>query len=565
MIFLLHLVSKSKKMQKKQFFILCFLGICLISVFYAKCQTDILDSGGKLSSAQASYDVNFYDLKLQINPDEKHISGKLLIDAIIVQPLSEFVLDLDSLLKVEMIRQINPSKSFQNVSFSHINGKIVISLTHTFQAGENIKLEVLYSGKPRIAPNPPWEGGFTFSKTTSGAHWIATSCQTNGADLWWPVKDHVSDEPDSMALHIRVPNPLVVASNGKLVSAEKHADATTTYHWYISTPINVYNVALNIAPYEVISGKMRSVAGDEFPVVFYALPEDAEKAKKLFPEIIAHLQFYEKYLGPYPFRRDKYGVAQTPHLGMEHQTIIAYGAKFNNGSMTGGKDWGFDALHHHELGHEWWGNLVTNADWKDMWIHEGFCSYMQALYQEDRLGKEAYLEYIHGMRRFNNTLPIAPKEVKTAKEIYRAPIYNKGAWTLHTLRYLLGDRVFFKALRKMTYPDPALEFSTDGSACRFVQTSDFIRICEEESGLNLNWFFDVYVRQAALPQLEKNIENNVLFLKWKTTDQLPFPMPVSIKTGKEWRRIEIPVQGIKIPFDGKEAPVIDPEGWILKM
>lgn len=552
-------------MQKKQFFILCFLGICLISVFYAKGQTDILDSGGKLSSAQASYDVNFYDLKLQINPDEKHISGKLLIDAIIVQPLSEFVLDLDSLLKVEMIRQINPSKSFQNVSFSHINGKIVISLTHTFQAGENIKLEVLYSGKPRIAPNPPWEGGFTFSKTTSGAHWIATSCQTNGADLWWPVKDHVSDEPDSMALHIRVPNPLVVASNGKLVSAEKHADATTTYHWYISTPINVYNVALNIAPYEIISGKMRSVAGDEFPVVFYALPEDAEKAKKLFPEIIAHLQFYEKYLGPYPFRRDKYGVAQTPHLGMEHQTIIAYGAKFNNGSMTGGKDWGFDALHHHELGHEWWGNLVTNADWKDMWIHEGFCSYMQALYQEDRLGKEAYLEYIHGMRRFNNTLPIAPKEVKTAKEIYRAPIYNKGAWTLHTLRYLLGDRVFFKALRKMTYPDPALEFSTDGSACRFVQTSDFIRICEEESGLNLNWFFDVYVRQAALPQLEKNIENNVLFLKWKTPDQLPFPMPVSIKTGKEWRRIEIPVQGIKIPFDGKEAPVIDPEGWILKM
>jgi aminopeptidase N len=368
-----------------------------------------------------------------------------------------------------------------------------------------------------------------------------------------------------MALHIRVPDPLVVASNGKLVSTEKHADATTTFNWFISTSIIVYNVALNIAPYEVISGKMRSVAGDEFPVVFYALYEDVEKARKLFPEIIAHLQFYEKYLGPYPFRRDKYGVAQTPHLGMEHQTIIAYGAKFNNGSMTGGKDWGFDALHHHELGHEWWGNLVTNADWKDMWIHEGFCSYMQALYQEDRLGKEAYLEYIHGMRRFTNTLPIAPFEVKTAKEIYRAPIYNKGAWTLHTLRYLLGDRIFFKVLRKMTYPNPDLESTTDGSACRFVQTSDFIRICEEESGLNLNWFFNIYVRQAALPQLEKTIENNVLSLKWKTPDQLPFPMPVSIKTGKEWRRIEIPAQGIKIPFDGKEAPSVDPEGWVLKM
>jgi aminopeptidase N len=358
---------------------------------------------------------------------------------------------------------------------------------------------------------------------------------------------------------------LVVASNGKLTSIEKHSDSTSTYHWFVSTPINVYNVALNIAPYKVVDGKMRSVAGDEFPVVFYALPEDVEKAKKLFPEIIAHLQFYEKYLGPYPFRRDKYGVAQTPHLGMEHQTIIAYGAKFNNGSMTGGKDWGFDALHHHELGHEWWGNLVTNADWKDMWIHEGFCSYMQALYQEDRLGKEAYLEYVHGMRRFTNVLPIAPNEVKTAKEIYRAPIYNKGAWTLHTLRYLLGDKTFFKVLRKMTYPNAEMEATSDGSACRFVQTSDFIKICEEASGLNLTWFFDIYVRQAALPVLEKTIENNVLFLKWKTPDQRPFPMPISIKTGKEWKRIEIPSKGISIPFDGKEAPMVDPEGWVLKM
>ncbi len=552
-------------MINTQTFLLSFSLSCLLSITYVVGQTDILDSGGKLSGAQASVDVKFYDLSLQIDPDEKYISGKLMVEATIVQPLSEFVLDLDSLLKVEMVRQLTSSKSFQNVPFSHINGKIIISLTHTFQPGENIKLEVWYGGKPRIAPNPPWEGGFTFARTPSGAHWIATSCQTNGADLWWPVKDHVSDEPDSMFINIRVPNPLVVASNGKLTSIEKHSDSTSTYHWFVSTPINVYNVALNIAPYMIVDGKMRSVTGDEFPVVFYALPEDVEKAKKLFPEIIAHVQFYEKYLGPYPFRRDKYGVAQTPHLGMEHQTIIAYGAKFNNGSMTGGKDWGFDALHHHELGHEWWGNLVTNADWKDMWIHEGFCSYMQALYQEDRLGKEAYLEYIHGMRRFTNVLPIAPNEVKTAKEIYRAPIYNKGAWTLHTLSYLLGDKIFFKVLRKMAYPNAEMEATSDGSACRFVQTSDFIKICEEESGLNLTWFFDVYVRQAALPVLEKTIENNVLSLKWKTPDQRPFPMPITIKTGKEWKRIEIPSKGISIPFDGKEAPMVDPEGWVLKM
>jgi aminopeptidase N len=552
-------------MQKKPILYFSFLISCLLPLTWLKAQTAILDSGGELSSAQASYDVHFYDLDLRISPEEKSIAGKLMVEARIVQPINEFLLNLDTLLQVEMVRQVTPSKTYQKLSFKRIEGIIVIALPYTHQPGTRVKLEIWYGGKPRIAPNPPWDGGFTFSKTPSGAHWIATSCQTNGADLWWPVKDHVSDEPDSMAVHIRVPNPLVVASNGKLLATEKHADSTTTYHWYISTPINVYNVALNIAPYILISGNMRSVAGDEFPVVFYALPEDAEKAKKLFPELIAHLQFYEKYLGPYPFRRDKYGVAQTPHLGMEHQTIIAYGAKFNNGSMTGGKDWGFDALHHHELGHEWWGNLVTNADWKDMWIHEGFCSYMQALYQEDRLGREAYLEYIHGMRRFTNTLPIAPLEATTAKQIYRAPIYNKGAWTLHTLRYLLGDRIFFRVLRRMAYPDPAQEFSTDGSACRFVQTSDFIRICEEESGFKLDWFFDIYVRQAALPQLEKTVEKNILFLKWKTPDQRPFPMPITVKSGKEWRRIEIPKQGISIPFEGKESPVVDPEGWVLKI
>ena len=196
-------------MVNTQTFLLSFLLTCLLSITCVIGQTDILESGGKLSGAQASVDVKFYDLSLQINPDEKYISGKLMVEATIVQPLSEFVLDLDSLLKVEMVRQITSSKSFQNVPFSHINGKIVISLTHTFQPGENIKLEVWYGGKPRIAPNPPWEGGFTFARTPSGAHWIATSCQTNGADLWWPVKDHVSDEPDSMSINIRVPNPLI--------------------------------------------------------------------------------------------------------------------------------------------------------------------------------------------------------------------------------------------------------------------------------------------------------------------------------------------------------------------
>jgi len=527
-------------------------------------QSDILDSGGKLTAAQAACDITYYDLDLRVYPDDRSVAGTLTLQAQIVHPLPAFELDLDTLLQVAKVEEIDRDGRHIALPWTREAGKLYLNMGRTRQPGEWVKLAVLYGGRPRIAPNPPWDGGFTFSQTPSGAHWIATSCQTNGADLWWPVKDHVSDEPDSMSMHIRVPEPLVVASNGRLQSVESHNDGTRTYHWHVSTPINVYNIALNIAPYETLSGSLRSVAGDTFPVVFYCLPEDFSKAEKLFPEILDHLRFYEKYLGPYPFRADKYGVAQTPHLGMEHQTIIAYGAKFANGSMTGGRDWGFDALHHHELGHEWWGNLVTNADWKDMWIHEGFCSYMQALYQEDRLGKDAYLTYIHGMRRFTDKLPVAPREGKTAKEIYRAPIYNKGSWILHTLRYLLGDEVFFRCLRRMVYPDPALEASTDGSACRFVDTQDFIQRCETESGRSLNWFFDIYAHRAELPELEISVEGGLLRLRWKTADNLPFPMPVTIITNGKLRRIEVPVGGVEIPFPGKEAPRVDPEGWILR-
>jgi len=182
-----------------------------------------------------------------------------------------------------------------------------------------------------------------------------------GADVWWPNKDHVSDKPDSMTIRITVPEPLVVASNGRLEQVEEHGDGTRTYHWFVSTPISNYNVALNIAPYVVIQEEYESVTGETFPVMFYVLPESLEDGRALMPEILAHLRWFEETLGPYPFRADKYGVAQTPYLGMEHQSIIAYGANFDNGAMTGGVDWGFDALHHHELSHEWWGNLVTNS------------------------------------------------------------------------------------------------------------------------------------------------------------------------------------------------------------
>lgn len=537
-------------------------GWLFLSALCLQAQVGIYDSGGPLMPEQAAYDVTFYDLTVQVFPDDRRIEGKLRAEAQIVHPIDWFVLDLDTLLTVSYAWTFHNSKRTSR-SFRREGGKLWIYLGETHQPGTRAMVEVAYEGQPHPAPNAPWDGGFSWAQTPGGAHWIATSCQGEGADIWWPVKDHVSDEPDSMSLHVRVPEPLVVASNGRLREVETHRDKTRTYHWFISNPINTYNVALNIAPYRTIEGEMDCVTGEKYPVFFYVLPEDYEKGQQLFPEILDHLRFFEKLLGPYPFRADKYGVAQTPHLGMEHQSIIAYGANFSNRSMTGGTDWGFDALHQHELAHEWWGNLVTNSDWKDMWLHEGFGSYMQPLYAEKLQGKEAYQRYMQNMRRFSNSLAVAPRATKSADEIYRAPIYTKGAWALHMLRYLMGDDAFFRALRRMAYPEPAMEKITDGRQTRFATTDDFLRICETESGLKLDWFFEVYLRQPALPRLYSKVEEGKITLRWESPLDENFPMPVEVEIGKFRQKIQIPPKGISIPIKKGDKPVVDPDGWLL--
>lgn len=506
---------------------------------------------------QAAYDVTFYGMNLEVFPEQQRIEGTVEVRARVVQPLKHLVLNLHPDLIVQQVTHQGKVLPYQ-LGY----GTIWIDLGHTRQPREQVELIVSYGGQPLVAPRPPWEGGFTWDQTPSGAPWIATSCQTNGADLWWPCKDHVSDKPDSMSISITVPEPLVVASNGRFRGKRSSEAGKATYDWYVSSPISTYNVALNIAPYVTLQDELKSITGEHIPIAFYVLPEDQARGKALLPEIKKHLAFYEKYLGPYPFRQDKYGVAQTPHLGMEHQTIIAYGADFDNGSMTGGKDWGFDALHHHELGHEWWGNLVTNYDWKDMWLHEGFCSYMQALYMEELQGKTGYHAYMDNMR-FQNRLPVAPRQGHSAKAIYQAPIYTKGAWVLHSLRYLIGDEAFFLSLRRMAYPHPAVEMLQNGKQCRFATTDDFRLIAEEASGMDLSWFFDVYLRQPQLPVLKTQVANNRLNLYWETPDDLPFAMPVDVRIDGTTRRLSVTQEGIELPLRPGQRPEIDPDNWVM--
>ena len=526
---------------------------------------DPYDSGGMQDPAEAVYDVRFYDLAVSVSPSDSTIAGVLTMHAVAVSPADRVAFDLDTLFAIAAVRLVDRDGVSMR-RFERCGGRVFVGLPRTLQPNEAFALEVEYGGRPRVAPRPPWDGGFTWARTPSGAPWIATSNQMIGADVWWPVKDHVADKPDSVSIAVTVPGDLVVASNGRLRAVTDLPDGRRTWHWFVSTPISSYNVALNIAPYETIDTTIASVAGDSIPVSFFVLPDDYEKGQRLFPEILGHLQWYERRIGPYPFRADKYGVAQTPHLGMEHQSIIAYGANFDNRSMTRGVDWGFDALHHHELAHEWWGNLVTNADWKDMWVHEGFGTYMQVLYLEDTQGAERAEAYMQSIRRWvNPNATVAPHESQSAQTIYDGhDIYFKGAWVLHTLRWLIGDDAFFRAVRQMAYPDPAVVRTTDGSAVRFVSTVDFETIAETESGQDLDWFFDVYLHRPELPALRTEEHGGQLTLEWTTAAGAPFRLPVEIRVGDQVRRVEVPAGGATVAVPEGAEVVIDPAGRILR-
>jgi aminopeptidase N len=531
---------------------------------------DPYDSGGPLIVEQAAFDVTFYDLSLNVDPSDSTIAGSLSMSARMVAPAEVVALDLDPLLEIESITLLDTESAYA-LPFRRAGSRVFIDLPFTRQPGEELGLRVDYAGKPRVAPRPPWDGGVQWATTPSGDPWIATSNQMVGADVWWPNKDHVSDKPDSMWIRIRVPEGLVVATNGRLEQLEEHGDGTRTYHWFVSTPISNYNVALNIAPYEILSEPYESVTGETFPVQFFVLPESVEDGERLMPEILAHLRWFEETLGPYPFRADKYGVAQTPYLGMEHQSIIAYGANFDNSSMTEGVDWGFDALHHHELSHEWWGNLVTNADWKDMWIHEGFGSYMQALWLEETQGMERYHEFMASIRpRIGNAQPTAPRHSLSAKEVYGSDIYFKGAWTLHTLRYLLGEEALREAIRLMAYPSAAYANATDGSQVRFASTADVVTVFETVSGRDLDWLFEAYLREAEIPRLKASkvrtsgSDRVRLKLEWETSGGGAFPMPVDLFINRSRRRIEMPAGKAEVDLPANAEVAVDPENWILR-
>ncbi len=516
------------------------------------------DSGGKLSPLQACYDIKFYDISITIDPNEKAIAGTVLMKAVTTTKVSKILVDLDQSYQINDVEMVSLDNKESALKYDHTDGKLLINFPVIMKKGEQFTTKISYAGLPRVAKRPPWDDGFIWQKTKSGKDWITVTCQGGGADIWWPCKDHPSDKPDSVFLHYTVPSDGDCIANGKLRSVVDNKDGTKTWNWFVSTPISNYCVTFYIGPYKEIDYDYTSVTGEKFPFQVFVLPENYNKAKEHAPQFLTHMKVMEELCGPYPFRGDKYSVVEAPHLGMEHQTAIAYGYGWKDHPQ-----FPFDWLHQHEFSHEWWGNLVTCKDWSDFWIHEGIGTYMQPLYLEKVFGKEMYFKYMKSIKNFSNKTPVAPRGEKTSGETYNLDIYYKGAWIVHTLRYYLGDETFFKVLRRWAYPTEEMEKIKDGRQCRLATTDELLDIAQKISGKKLDWFFEVYLRHAPLPKLNIKYDTDNAELSWSTENDLPFPLPVEVKIGGKTFRVEmIDNKGtVNLP-QGAEL-VVNPNEWIL--
>jgi aminopeptidase N len=517
-------------------------------------------SGQPLTPEQQSVTFNHADLTFVVHPDDKSIEGRSILDLAVNKPIDKIQVDLDRELPISRIT-VNGQQIAKD-KWSNPEGRVTIALPARFNPGQVIHLGVDYSGRPHVAINAPWDGGFVWSKTPQGAPWIATAVEGEGCDLFWPCFDNSLVEVGTVDLHIDVPRGLVAPSNGRFLGATPSGKDRMVWNWRAKNPNN-YAIALNIAPYSVITSTYKSRFGNTIPLYYWYLPGEDAKARLLFSEFKPTLEFFERTIGPYPWGDEKVGVVETPHLGMEHQTVNAYGNEYKPAPE------GFDWLFQHEFSHEWFGNQLTNRDWDDMWLHEGFGTYMQPLYVQYRLGQMPYDAYLWKLRAMvANKYPIVSGHHQLEDEVYDPKtgpandIYYKAALMLHTLRGLIGDTAFFNATRRMVYgrldPKPG-NFTT-----RFGDSNEFIRYVNEESGRNLNWFFDVYLRSAHLPRLVTSQQGDTLNLQWQTQGGKPFPMPVEVAVNGQVQTV--PMSGghgsIALPADAHF--VIDPVGKILR-
>jgi len=466
------------------------------------------------------------DLRFKVDPAQRRIDGDATLTFRATKPLQRLVVDLDRNYAVTSVSV--DGKAVAAGAWSNPEGRMTIPLPEPLAVGGRAALRIVYGGKPHVAKNAPWDGGFVWATAPTGEPWVASAIEGEGCDLLWPCIDHEEAEPLVVDEAITVPAPLVAPGNGVFKGMEEH-DGWRTYRWRARSP-DTYAVTINVGPFELLSADYQSRFGNSIPLRFWYLKGNEAKAKDLFAQFPKLLDFFEGTIGPYPWADEKMGVVETPHLGMEHQTINAYG---NGYKLT---EYGYDWLLQHEFAHEWFGNQLTNSDWDHMWLHEGFGSYMQPLYLQYLRGDREYDAWLLFQRKFLvNKVPIVSGHSLTEEGVYNGEtgpgndIYYKGSLLLHTLRNLVGDKAFFEATRKLVYgrTDP----KPGNFAPRYGTTQDFVDAVNAATGKDYGWFFDVYVYSAALPELEATRDATGLSLRWKAPGGKPFPMPVQVRVG----------------------------------
>ncbi|MVN75400.1 M1 family peptidase [Hymenobacter sp. HMF4947] len=468
--------------------------------------------------ARTCYDIKYYHLDVKLDPARKFISGSNLFRFVATRDFTRLQFDLFANLEVGKVLYHG-----RPVPFTREANAVFMTFPTPLKQGSQDEFTVEYSGQPTIAKKAPWDGGFVFAQDAKGQPWVATACQGVGASIWWPTKDQQADEVDSMLISIAVPKGLQDVSNGRLRGTAKLPGGYTRYDWAVANPINNYDVALNVGNFTHFSDVYQGEAGP-LTLDYWVLPENLDKAKKQFgANVKPMLKSMEAWFGPYPFYKDGYKLIEAPHLGMEHQSAVAYGNKYLNGysgrdrSATG---WGdkFDFIIIHESGHEWFGNNITSKDIADMWVHESFTTYSEALFIETQFGKQAGQEYLHGQRRnISNDAPIiGPYGVNKEGS---GDMYDKGSNLLNMVRTALNDdakwRQILRGLSRTFYHQT-------------VTGQQVIEYINREAGHDFTRVFAQYQQHAALPTLEMRVENGQLLGRW-VADVAGFDLPVRLR------------------------------------
>lgn len=492
---------------------------------------------GSNTPQRAWWDVTYYNLHVKIQPKDSSISGFNAITYWVRKPAytntagqPEMQIDLMTPLQIDSIVQDG-----KRLSFRRDGNAFFVTLDKKQPVNTLREMKVYYHGRPRVAVNPPWDGGFIWKKDSLGHDWIATACQGVGASIWWPNKDYQGDEPDSQRIVITVPNPIRDISNGRLKKKTDSGDGTTTYDWFVDNPINNYDVAVNAAVYAHFKDTFPGVEGP-LTLNYYVLPYHLQKAKKQFQQAKTMLKCFEYWFGPYPWYKDGYKLVEAPHLGMEHQSCVAYGNHFENGYL--GRDlshtgWGlkWDFIIVHESAHEWFGNNITTKDLADMWVHESFANYAEALYTEYLFGRKAGDAYCRGTRQnILNDRPIIGHY--GVNQEGSGDMYYKGGNMLLSIREIINDdQKFRQILRGLNKT-----FRHQTVTGRQIET-----YINQVSGINFDKVFQQYLTTTKVPHFEYYFKNNTLYYRWANV--VPgFDMPLQVTLQKDSMRFIHPTE-----------------------